>query len=137
MRLATEEAIPDADMSELLSQKIRNSIDDKFYKAFADKSELSEILNETCTLMNDLYIVQSKVVQCFPPKYNIFQLYKEKYLENCHQKLAPFVNEQYLNDNKSNLILFAKWLDGFSEALKKVGIDISTTEIGSVKSLFT
>ncbi len=119
-------------MSELLCQKIKNSIDDKFYKSFADKSELNEILDETVRLMNDLFIVQSKVVQCFPPKYNIFQIYKEKYFENCYEKLSPYLNEQYLNDNKSNLILFAKWLDGFSEALKKVGIDIGVTEIGSV-----
>ncbi len=42
------------------------------------------------------------------------------------------MNEEELNDNPGYLILFAKWLDGFSDNLKKVGLDIKTTEIGAV-----
>lgn len=104
----------------------------KFYKSFADKSELNEILDETVKLINDIYIVQTKVVQCFPPKYDIFSLYKITYLENVQTKLRPYLNEEYLSNNKGNLILFAKWLDSFDDILKKVGIELKFTELGAV-----
>ena len=120
-------------MSELLIFKIKDFIDEKFHQAFVDKADINEILNESQVLINDLYLIQTKVVQCFPPKYDIFNVYKDKYLKNIYEKIQPFMNDNYLNENKGNLILFAKWLDQFNEALKKVGIDIKTTEIGSVR----
>jgi hypothetical protein len=127
--------IPEFDMSELLIFKIKDFIDEKFHQAFVDKSELKEILDETQTLVNDLYLVHTKVAPCFPPKYDIFNVYREKYLNNIYEKIQPFMKDNYLNENKGNLILFAKWLDSVDESLKKVGIDIRTTEIGSVRKL--
>lgn len=127
-----DEMLPEMDLSEILVFKIKEFIDDKFHVSFVDKVGLHEILAETQTLANDLYLVQTKVVPCFPPKYNIFNVYKEKYLKNIYEKIQPFMNEKDLNENPGNLILFAKWLDGFNESLKKVGVEIKTTEIGSV-----
>jgi hypothetical protein len=128
--------IPEFDMSELLLFKIKDFIDEKFHQAFVDKSELKEILDETQTLVCDLYLVHTKVVPCFPPKYDIFNVYREKYLNNVYEKIQPFMKENYLNENKGNLILFAKWLDAVDESFKKVGIEIRTTEIGSVIKSF-
>jgi exocyst complex component 3 len=122
-------------MAEILIFKIREFIDEKFFKAYTGKSNIKEILDESQNLIMDLYLVQTKVVPCFPPKYDIFNVYKEKYLKNIYDKIQMYTTEKYLEDNKGDLILFAKWLDLFSENLKKVGIDIKTTDIGSVNFL--
>jgi hypothetical protein len=119
-------------LSEILIHKILEFIDEKFHSSFVDKFELNEILNETQKLLTDLYLVLTKVVPCFPPKYNIFLIYKDKYLQNIYDKIQPFMNEEELNKSPGNLILFAKWLDGFNECLKRIGVDIKTTAIGSV-----
>ena len=126
----------DLSLSETLITKIEEFINEKFYRSFVDKSELNEILDETQNLIADLYLVQTKVVPCFPPKYNIFNVYKDRYLKNVYDRISPYMNESYLSENRGNLILFAKWLDQFNENLKKVGIDIKATEIGSVKFYF-
>jgi hypothetical protein len=123
---------PDGDtLPEILLLKIEEQLEEKFHQTFVDKKDLKEILDATLVLVNDLVLVQSKVQQCFPPKYNIFNLYKEVYLRNIYNKIKPFMNENDLKQSPGNLILIAKWLDQFDEILRKVGIEIKTTEIGS------
>jgi hypothetical protein len=121
-------------LSEILIFKIEEFIDQKFHLTFYDKNDLQDMLFETQNFVNDLQIVYNKVVPCFPPKYNIFNVYKDKYLKNIYDKLKPFVDETKLEMTPGNLILIARWLDKFTEGLRKVGIDIKTTDIGCVKS---
>ena len=118
---------------EILIFKIEEYIDQKFHLGFYDKNDLQDILFETQNFVNDLQIVYNKVVACFPPKYNIFNVYKDKYLKNIYDKLKPFIDEKKLEMTPGNLILIARWLDKFTEGLRKVGIDIKTTDIGCVK----
>lgn len=120
-------------LSETLVVKIQDFIYEKFYQTFIDKRELEEILDSTLMLVEDIVVVHTKVVPCFPPKYNIFQVYKEKYLKFIYERIKPFMNEDDLKNTPGHLILIAKWLDKFEEVLRKVGIDIKTTEIGSVR----
>lgn len=121
----------DLDLSDTLIIKISETIQEKFHQSFVDKSELEEILESTLALVSDLFIVQTKVVPCFPPKYKIFNVYKEGYLKQIYEKIKPFMNENDLKTNPGHLILIAKWLDSFDEQLRKIGLEIKTTEIGS------
>jgi len=123
-------------LSEILLFKIEEYIHQKFHQAFYDKEELQDILFETINFVNDLQIVYTKVAPCFPPKYNIFNIYKNKYLEYIQDKMKPFIDEKKLEQNPGNLILIARWLDKFTDGLRKVGIDIKSTEIGNVKIIF-
>lgn len=119
-------------LSEILIFKIEEYIDEKFHEAFYDKEDLQDVLFESQNFVNDLQIVYNKVVQCFPPKYNIFNLYKDKYLKNIYNKLKPYIDEKKLELSPGYLILIARWLDKFTESLKKIGVDIKTTDIGCV-----
>jgi hypothetical protein len=115
-----------------LVSKISEQIHEKFYQSFVDKIDLSEILDTILLLTNDLYLVYTKVVPCFPPKYNIFTIYKDNYLKHIYDKIKPFMNEEVLTSDPGRLILIAKWLDKFEELLRKVGVDIKATEISTV-----
>ena len=77
------------------------------------------------------YILLTKVVSCFPPHYDIFNVYKSSYLENIQTKLKPFLNQEELEKSPRLLIPIAHWLSEFGEGLKNVGIDINETELAS------
>lgn len=123
-------------LSEILLTKIEEFIDEDVYRRFSDKSDLIEILDETLAMIKELHIVYYYVIPCFPPKYNIFNLYKEKYLKHIYNIIIPFLNESELEKNPGQMIPVAKWLNDFDENLKKVGIDINTTDIVGVSYLF-
>jgi hypothetical protein len=44
----------------------------------------------------------------------------------------PFLNQTELEKNPGLLIPIARWSDQFDESLKKIGVDINTTEIKGV-----
>ena len=62
-------------MTEFLLERINFFIDEKLHDLFFNKQELSEITEVCNFLMNELHVIQSKVVQCFPPKYDIFNVF--------------------------------------------------------------
>lgn len=122
-------------LCEILYWKIKEVIKEKFQTALNAKTSLQEVLDITSKLAEDLVIVKEKMVQCFPPKYNIFDRYLFEYQTNIFDTLYPYVkdeNEEYLEENKSDLILLAKWLDKYEHILRKVGIDVNSCEIGGV-----
>lgn len=122
-------------LNEILFWKIKEFIKDKFETSLHAKTSLQEVLDITSNLADDIVIVKERMVQCFPPKYNIFERYFFEYQENIYKTLYPYVkdeNEQYLEENKADLILLAKWLDRYEHILRKVGVDVNQCEIGGV-----
>jgi hypothetical protein len=119
-------------LSETLIYKIQEQIYQKFHEDFLDKTELTEILDTSIAFAEDLILVFNKVIPCFPPKYNIFQVYKDNYLKFIYVKIRPYMNEDSLKENPTNLISIAKWLDKFEDILNRVGIDMKKTELGLV-----
>ena len=61
----------------------------------------------------------------FSSHYDIFNVYKNSYLENIQAKLKPFLNQEELEKSPRLLIPIAYWLSEFGEGLKNVGIDIN------------
>lgn len=126
-------------LSEIFFWKLKDYTKDKFDTSLFAKTSLEQILDITIKLAEDLYIIKDKLVQIFPPKYNIFDRYYIEYQDNIFNALYPFVkdeNEKNLEDNKGDLILLAKWLDKYETILRKVGIDINACEIGGVIFIF-
>jgi len=122
-------------LSEILFLQIKIFIKEKFDTALFAKSTLEQILEITIKIAEDIIIIKDKLVQIFPPKYNIFDCYFKEYQDNIYNTLYPFVkeeNEKYLEENKGDLIQLAKWLDKYEVILRKVGIDINLCEIGAV-----
>jgi len=121
-----EESLP-----QVLLDKIPYLIKNDFDTRFADKKDREDILNETLNLVKELHIIYTKVVPCFPPHYDIFNVYKNAYLENIQTKLKPFLNQDELEKSPGLLIPIAHWLSEFGEGLKNVGIDINETELAA------
>jgi exocyst complex component 3 len=119
-------------LSDTLIDKIQEQIYEKFHEEFLDKSEINEILETSISFGEDLILVFNKVVPCFPPKYNIFQVYKDNYLKFIYAKIRPYMTEESLKQNPTDLIAIAKWLDKFEDILNRVGVDIRKTELGTV-----
>jgi len=125
-------------LSEIFFWKIKEFIKEKFDTALFAKTSLEQILEITIKLAEDIILIKDKVIQCFPPKYNIFERYFNEYQDNIFNTLHPFVkdeNEKYLEENKGDLIQLAKWLDKYESILRKVGIDINQCEIGAVSAI--
>ncbi len=118
-------------MSDILLQKIHYFIDERIHELFFNKVELSEITEISISLMNELSLVQTKVIPCFPPKYDIFNVYCKKYLQYIHEKLKPFMTDSELEKTPGLGILLASFLDKFETALQKVGVNIYESEIKS------
>lgn len=121
-----EESLP-----QVLLDKIPYLIKNDFDTRFADKKERENILNETLNLVKELHTIYTKVVPCFPPHYDIFNVYKNSYLEKIQAKLKPFLNQEELEKSPRLLIPIAHWLSEFGEGLKNVGIDINETELAA------
>jgi hypothetical protein len=123
-------------LSEILFWQLKEFVKEKFDTALFAKTTLEQILEITIKLAEDIIMIKDKVVQVFPPKYNIFDRYFNEYQENIFNTLYPFVkdeNEKYLEENKGDLIQLAKWLDKYEGILRKVGIDVNQCEIGAVE----
>jgi hypothetical protein len=123
-------------LSDILFWKIKEFTKEKFETALNKTTSLQEVIDITLKFAEDLVIVKEKMVQCFPPRYNIFERYLYEYQTNIYNSLYPYLkeeNEEYLEENKSDLILFAKWLDGYEHIIRRVGIDVNQCEIGGVK----
>ena len=121
-----EEPLP-----QVLIEKLPILIKEEFEKKFADKKERDEILEETLNLVKDLHTIYTKVVPCFPPHYDIFNVYKNAYLQNIQIRLKPFLNQEELEKSPGLLIPIAHWLSEFGEGLKNVGVDINETELAA------
>ena len=80
-----EESLP-----QVLLDKIPYLIKNDFDTRFADKKDREDILNETLNLVKELHTIYTKVVICFPPHYDIFNAYKNAYLENISANLNLF-----------------------------------------------
>lgn len=116
-------------LSEVLKGKIPQIIEENFSKRFSDKTTREEILDETLVALNELYTIMLKVVPCFPPKYDIFEVYKSNYLLHIKEKIKPFLNQEELEKTPGLLIPIAHWLDQFDDILRKIGIDINQTDL--------
>ena len=68
-----EESLP-----QVLLDKIPYLIKNDFDTRFADKKEREEI---NLNLVKELHTIYTKVVPCFPPHYDIFNVYKNSYFE--------------------------------------------------------
>ena len=121
-----EESLP-----QTLLDKLPLMIKEDFEARFADKKEREDIFNETLNCVKDLHTIYTKVVPCFPPHYDIFNVYKKAYLENIQAKLKQFLNQEELENSPGLLIPIAHWLSEFGDGLKTVGIDINETELAA------
>ena len=121
-----EESLP-----QTLLDRLPLMITEEFEKRFADKKEREEIFDETLNCVKDLHTIYTKVVPCFPPHYDIFNVYKKAYLENIQAKLKQFLNQEELENSPGLLIPIAHWLSEFGDGLKNVGIDINETELAA------
>ena len=121
-----EESLP-----QTLLDRLPLMITEEFEKRFADKKEREEIFDETLNCVKDLHTIYTKVVPCFPPHYDIFNVYKKAYLENIQSKLKQFLNQEELENSPGLLIPIAHWLSEFGDGLKNVGIDINETELAA------
>lgn len=120
-------------LTNVLKNKIPSIISNSFANRFRDKSTRDDILAETLLAVNDLYIVKTKVAPCFPPHYDIFNVYKENYLTHIKNKVKNFLDADELEKTPGLLIPIAHWLDQFETSLSKIGIDISDTDfVGDV-----
>ena len=121
-----EESLP-----QTLLDKLPLMIKDDFEARFADKKEREDVFNETLNCVKDLHTIYTKVVPCFPPHYDIFNVYKKAYLENIQAKIKQFLNQEELENSPGLLIPIAHWLSEFGDGLKNVGIDINETELAA------
>ena len=69
-------------LQQVLLDKIPYLIKNDFDTRFSDKKEREDILNEILNLVKELHTIYTKVVPCFRPHYDIFNVYKNSYLEN-------------------------------------------------------
>ena len=67
---------------QVLLDKIPYLIKNDFDTRFADKKERKDILNETLNLVKELHTIYIKKYSMFSPHYDIFNVYKNTYLEN-------------------------------------------------------
>ena len=126
-----EEEEEEESLPQTLLDKLPYLIKEDFNARFASKKNREETLEETLKILDDLYIIYTKVVPCFPPHYDIFNVYKKAYLENIQLQIKPFLNQEELENNPGLLIPVAHWLSQFGEGLKKVGVDLYETELAA------
>ena len=118
-------------LPQTLLDKLPFLIKEDFNARFSTKKDREETLQETLNIVNDLYIIYTKVVPCFPPHYDIFNVYKKAYLENIQLQLKQYLSQEDLENTPGLLIPIAHWLSEFGEGLKKVGVDIYETELAA------
>ena len=118
-------------LPQTLLDKLPFLIKEDFNARFSAKKDREETLQETLNIVNDLYIIYTKVVPCFPPHYDIFNVYKKAYLENIQLQLKQYLSQEDLENTPGLLIPIAHWLSEFGEGLKKVGVDIYETELAA------
>lgn len=126
-------------LSEIFFWKIKEFVKEKFETALFAKTSLEQISEITIKIAEDLIMIKEKLVPIFPPKYNIFDRYFMEYQEIIFNTLYPFVkdeNEKYLEENKGDLIVLAKWLDKYETILRRIGIDVNQCEIAAVTFFF-
>ena len=121
-----EESLP-----QTLLDKLPFLIKEDFNERFKSKANREETLEETLNLVNELYDIYTKVVPCFPPHYDIFNVYKKAYLENIQQQLKQYLNQEELENSPGLLIPIAHWLSQFGEGLQKLGVDIYETDLAA------
>ena len=116
-------------LPQTLLDKLPYLIKEDFNNRFTAKNNREETLEETLKMVNELYIIYTKVVPCFPPHYDIFNVDKKAYLENIQLQLKSYLNQEELENSPGLLIPIAHWLSQFGEGLQKVGVDIFETEL--------
>ena len=118
-------------LPQTLLDKLPFLIKEDFNARFQAKKDREETLEETLKIVDELYIIYTKVVPCFPPHYDIFNVYKKAYLENIQLQLKQYLNQDELENSPGLLIPIANWLSQFGDGLKKVGVDIYETELAA------
>ena len=127
----TVEEEEEENLPQTLLDKLPFLIKEDFNARFQAKKDREETLEETLKIVDELYIIYTKVVPCFPQHYDIFNVYKKAYLENIQLQLKQYLNQDELENSPGLLIPIAHWLSQFGDGLKKVGVDIYETELAA------
>eukprot|EP00743_Colponemidia_sp_Colp-15_P008297 GILK01009008.1.p1 GENE.GILK01009008.1~~GILK01009008.1.p1 ORF type:complete len:786 (-),score=190.69 GILK01009008.1:548-2905(-) len=108
---------------------IRRTINAQFETRLDGKAtngeDLPHILAHLSQMLEDLTVIQEDVIQCFPPRYNIFELYKEEYQQGITQALLPFLSP-FMPLKPGDLLLLAAWTEEYHYHLTRLGIDTET-----------
>ena len=85
--------------------------------------EFEDLLDFFKKLENEIKAIIKHVVPCFPPKYNIKNMFVSEYINFMCGKVKKFLNEEHLKANPGHLISLATWLEEFTDLLESVDGD--------------
>ena len=98
-------------------------------KRFEGKVREEDVLNETIEVLKDLNSIKTKVAPCYPEKYDIYNVYKEKIFALLKGYILKYLDEKIIEKESGYLIPIANWYSKFVELCKDLGDDPNKTEI--------
>ncbi|CDZ97660.1 Exocyst complex subunit SEC6 [Phaffia rhodozyma] len=105
-----------------LRQSISNSFDEAFKQASDDPSTFIENLG---WVYQDLIRIESDVVSCFPPDYNIYAFFVKQYHINLDARLRTIVASA---PDASVLLQLHAWVKEYKVSMKQLEIDPDWTD---------
>ncbi len=104
--------------------EVQKSVIARFSAALEGKNTVEDVIGEAETIINDLPAIKEFVVPCFPPYFNIFEFYKNEYLERIEAQVSQHIpkTESTAAMDPGVLVVLASWFDNYGVLLGKLGI---------------
>src|ERR1700722_1248495 len=103
-----------------ITKSIVNAIKEKFDEAYkSDEQRPADFLNNLGWIYQDLIRIESDVVPCFPPEYEIYSLYVREY----HKALDTTIKALLAADPEASVLLILhSWLKEYKKSMKELEI---------------
>eukprot|EP00026_Physarum_polycephalum_P002446 Phypoly_transcript_02452.p1 GENE.Phypoly_transcript_02452~~Phypoly_transcript_02452.p1 ORF type:complete len:720 (+),score=153.74 Phypoly_transcript_02452:634-2793(+) len=106
-------------------ETLHQSISGKFDKIFADahKGHIEATLEEVNKILDELYVVTDDVAPCFPPSYDIFDLFVQEYHKKFYTLFFGFSDMLGKQVAPSDILLLVQWVVAdYGVLLARLGI---------------
>lgn len=84
--------------------------------------EITDLVEHAKFVSQDLVEVFERVTKCFPPSYNIFELYQARYQKNIQEKIMPHMELLTEEKQYGNLLALMTWIEDYEAVLSRAGV---------------
>ncbi|KAF8216410.1 exocyst complex component Sec6 [Mycena galopus ATCC 62051] len=102
-----------------ITKAITDSIKRKFEVAYEEAPDPTDFLDSLGWMYQDIIRMESDVVPCFPPEYDIYSLYVREYHKALNATIKTLVASE---PAASTLLALFEWLKGYKKDMKELSV---------------
>ena len=108
-----------------IASHLETGLADRLAKLLAPSDSLDTLSTRTSEVLSDLQIIKEKLVPCFPPECDVYNLCLRTYRTHIEGVMTPFLAKTQEEEAPGTIILLAAWLNNYITVLSEFSPDLT------------